>query len=77
MARIGRVAVRRNERGKGFGKKLMLEDIRYAEEPGFASINLDAQISSIPFYGKLGFVGKGEIFDDAGIPHRHMTLKFR
>ena len=36
-------------------------------------IGLDAQTYAVAFYESLGFTASGEIFDDAGIPHIHMS----
>lgn len=72
--KIGRVAVRRDLRRKGIGTRLMRRGIMQAAECGFRSAILDAQVCSMPFYGRMGFVGEGEAFDDAGIPHMRMRL---
>ena len=74
--KIGRVAVRREYRKRGLGTRLMKLAIAHAVRGGFHGAILDAQVDSIPFYEKLGFSAEGEIFMDAGIPHRGMRLKF-
>jgi predicted GNAT family N-acyltransferase len=33
---------------------------------------LHAQVQALPFYEKAGFRAEGEVFDEAGIPHRRM-----
>lgn len=71
---IGRVAVQKPWRGQGIGKRLMVRLIDLAREQGFRRVFLDAQVEAIAFYRKLGFIPVGEIFMDAGIPHRHMYL---
>ena len=48
--------------------------LKTTRELEFASLVLDSQVPVIPFYEALGFVAEGEIFPDAGIPHRHMRL---
>nr|WP_255538814.1 GNAT family N-acetyltransferase [Polynucleobacter sp. Latsch14-2] len=35
---------------------------------------MHAQVLAIPFYEKLGFQAYGDIYDEAGIPHRNMIL---
>ena len=72
MAKIGRVAVRKAWRGKRIGDTLMRFALQTATDNGFTMAALDAQTYVIPFYERLGFVAEGPIFDDAGIPHRHM-----
>jgi predicted GNAT family N-acyltransferase len=34
---------------------------------------LDAQEQAMPFYASLGYVAEGEMFPEAGIPHRRMV----
>jgi predicted GNAT family N-acyltransferase len=74
VAKIGRVAVALEKRGKGVGRELMIAAMTYARQNGFAECFLTAQVPVIPFYEKLGFVAHGDVFDDCGIPHRAMTL---
>lgn len=72
--KIGRVAVAQAYRGQGVGRELML----FVMEAGFQTypvLLLDAQVPVIPFYERLGFVAEGEVFLDAGIPHRRMTRR--
>jgi predicted GNAT family N-acyltransferase len=73
VAKIGRVAVRKEYRGKGVGEALMRRAMEAARARGMTTAILDAQLPVIPFYERLGFVAEGPIFDDAGIPHRRMT----
>lgn len=72
---IGRVAVLKPWRGMGVGRKLMQQLLILADQRGYSRLFLDAQIDAIGFYRKLGFTATGEIFMDAGIPHRHMFLE--
>lgn len=74
VAKIGRVAVLSPYRSRGIGRLLMRCALDEARNAGFTSAVLDAQVPVIPFYERLGFVAEGPVFDDAGIPHRHMTL---
>ncbi|MBM3275292.1 MAG: GNAT family N-acetyltransferase [Candidatus Sericytochromatia bacterium] len=72
-AKIGRVAVLGEARGRGVGTALMrlLED--YARREGITRVVLDAQFQVIPLYEKLGYEAEGEPFLDAGIVHKRMT----
>lgn len=74
VAKIGRVAVRQSARGRGVGQALMAGALEHAARAGQSVAVLDAQVPVIAFYERLGFVAEGPVFDDAGIPHRHMTL---
>jgi predicted GNAT family N-acyltransferase len=75
LAKIGRVAVRKAWRGKHIGDSLMRFALETATASGFTTAALDAQTYVIPFYERLGFVAEGPVFDDAGIPHRHMRRR--
>jgi predicted GNAT family N-acyltransferase len=67
------VAVLKEYRGRGLGRDLLC----YIMEAGFQrfpTLILDAQLSVIPFYERLGFVAEGDVFLDAGIEHRRMRI---
>lgn len=71
-AKIGRVAVARQARGRGVGAALM----RHIENAVPASeYLLDAQTHALPFYAGLGYSAFGDEFMEAGIPHRHMRKR--
>ena len=74
-AKIGRMAVLKSYRRIGVGKKLLTRAIAAAKRRAVRSIYLHAQVSVIGFYEKAGFRCVGPVFDEAGIPHRKMTLK--
>ncbi|GAB3381254.1 GNAT family N-acetyltransferase [Spongiibacter taiwanensis] len=71
---IGRMAVLAEHRGKGIGRRLLQACIDAATRDGRSALTLSAQCHAIGFYQTLGFVAEGEVFMDAGIPHRQMTL---
>jgi predicted GNAT family N-acyltransferase len=73
--KVGRVAVLKNHRGQGIGRLLMEAALARARTEHFASCELTAQVPVIGFYEKFGFTPHGNIFDEAGIPHRAMTLR--
>ena len=69
---IGRVIT--TERGKGYGKRIMLEGISAAEEYFKASsIDLEAQEYAKGFYEQVGFRQSSAPFILDGIPHIKMT----
>lgn len=74
--RIGRMAVIAAWRGRGVGRALLDAMVREARRRGHQRCRLDAQVTAIGFYERAGFVAHGPVFDDAGIPHRAMTLRF-
>ena len=71
---IGRVAVLKPWRGQDIGRSLMEFLLEQARRLGYRRVFLDAQVEAIEFYRRLGFEPEGEVFMDAGIPHRHMWL---
>ncbi|MFT4171010.1 MAG: GNAT family N-acetyltransferase [Rhodocyclaceae bacterium] len=66
---IGRVAVRKEARGQGVGRELMLALMAAAQTRGMPEIVLNAQLSASEFYRVLGFEVEGEMFMEAGIEH--------
>jgi predicted GNAT family N-acyltransferase len=73
---IGRVAVVADWRGRGVGARLVEVIAREARESGLASVDLDSQTRAVAFYEKLGFEARGDVFLEAGIPHRSMVRIF-
>jgi predicted GNAT family N-acyltransferase len=76
-AKIGRVAVRRSNRGFGIGKLLIAAIEAAPDLRGVHHFLLDAQTHALQFYEGLGYEAYGEEFIDAGIPHRHMKKRNR
>lgn len=74
-AKIGRVAVLPEARGRGIGTQLVRLLMEYARREGRKEAILDAQLSAMSLYEKLGFEAIGEVFLDADILHRRMTRK--
>lgn len=72
-AKVERVCVDSEHRGRGVGASLMraVEDL--ARDLGVRRLMLSAQASAIPFYLQLGYTLEGEAFMEAGIPHRRMA----
>ena len=70
---IGRVIT--TERGKGYGKRIMLEGIAAAKEYFNAKvIEIEAQEYAKGFYEQVGFRQSSAPFILDGIPHIKMTL---
>ncbi|WP_457674600.1 GNAT family N-acetyltransferase [Thiolapillus sp.] len=72
---IGRMAVLREWRGRGVGTALLRALMEEGRKQGFERLILAAQVQAMPFYEKEGFVAEGDVFDDAGIPHRNMVWR--
>ena len=74
QGQIGRMAVLKAYRSEGFGSGLMKALISLGKDQGTTQLMLHAQLTAISFYEQFGFVAKGSIYDEAGIPHRDMIL---
>lgn len=74
MARIGRVCVVPEMRGKGLGAALIKTAMDTARDvPGVRTARLSAQVTAMPFYKGLGFAAQGPVYDDLGVPHQMMV----
>jgi predicted GNAT family N-acyltransferase len=74
VAKIGRMAIKKEYRQQGIGQKLLSTLIQTAKEKGAQECILHAQTHAIAFYAKADFEPHGPIFDEAGIPHVEMRL---
>ena len=75
VAHLGRICVRADQRGTGLGAAIVRALEERAADRGLRVASLGAQTRAIEFYERLGYVAHGPEFDDAGIPHRHMTRR--
>ena len=73
VGRIGRMAVHRVLRGSRLGRDVLRALMQAAAERGDHEVVLHAQRSAEGFYARLGFVPRGEPFEEAGIVHIEMT----
>ncbi len=76
-AKIGRVAVLKEYRGKNIGKLIIQEIIDYAKNSDISILLLAAQSYVTGFYEQLGFRPYGKEFLDANIPHYMMRLELQ
>ncbi|HEX2831153.1 MAG TPA: GNAT family N-acetyltransferase [Burkholderiales bacterium] len=74
---IGRMAVLKSWRGRGVGSAILERLIDFARREGCSEVRLHAQTHALAFYARFGFVAVGEEFDEAGMPHRVMTLDLK
>jgi predicted GNAT family N-acyltransferase len=73
VAKIQRMAVVDDVRGRGVGKALLRFLETEATRRGARQLTLGAQVHAREFYEKAGYRAYGPVFDDAGIPHVAMT----
>jgi ElaA protein len=71
-ASFGRAVVKKPERGKGIGDELVINSIKNIPEP---IIKISAQSYLKDFYGRHGFVAKGDEYLEDGIPHTAMYIE--
>jgi predicted GNAT family N-acyltransferase len=71
---FGRMAVLKPNRKRGVGDAIMRAAIASAAAAKLPEIYLHAQLTALPFYSGLGFIGYGEEFIDADMPHIAMRL---
>ena len=72
--KVSRMAVLPVHRGRDFGRQVLEAIIHAARGLGMERLYLHAQAHAGGFYRKAGFVGSGDIFDEADIPHIAMAL---
>jgi predicted GNAT family N-acyltransferase len=77
LGRIGRVCLLPAARRRGWGKGLLEFVVSDAVALDLRELVLDAQVQTMPFYERFGFTPEGDLFDDAGIPHRRMRRRLR
>jgi len=63
---LGRMVVRKSARGRGLAQVLMARALEIA---GDKPLYLHAQDYVTTLYAKFGFERRGELFQEAGIPH--------
>lgn len=67
-----RIAVLKEFRGKGLGKILIDELEKRAKSEGAKEVYLEAQVSALGFYEKLGFKSYGDVYVEDAIDHKMM-----
>lgn len=72
--KIGRMAVLKGWRGQNVGRAVLTKLIDVGIEQGLNRLELSSQLHAIAFYQKAGFREHGDVYLDANIPHRKMTL---
>ena len=70
--KIGRMAVLSKRRGKGIGRLILEYLMDLARQRHFCKAILHAQLHAEGFYLKCGYKPLGQVFTEAGIPHRLM-----
>ena len=71
-AKFGRLAVRRDRRGRGIGGALLQAAEEQARAAGASRMGLAAQTGAMGLYTSAGYAAYGPEYEDEGIPHRNM-----
>ena len=69
VARLGRMAVEPDARGRGIGALLLEEAERGAAGAGVGRVRLHAQARAVPLYARRGYEQVGDPFVEEGIDH--------
>src|SRR5687768_12274047 len=59
---VGRVAVLKEDRSKGYGRAVMFALHEEARKRGAGGITLAAQLHAVGFYERLGYIARGGVF---------------
>jgi YbgC/YbaW family acyl-CoA thioester hydrolase len=73
VARIGRMAVKKQMRGSDLGRRVLHVLMDAAQNRGDTQVILHAQCSAEGFYKRSGFDPHGAVFEEAGIAHIEMV----
>lgn len=72
--KIGRIAVKKEYRGKQYGDMLVKMLVNKAFMSGAKEVYVGAQIQAVGFYKTIGFKEIGDEYIEANIPHIDMVL---
>ncbi len=75
QARIGRMAVDRNQRGRGVGTAVLALLEEAARQRQVNVVELHAQQHAVGFYEQCGYATEGDLFEEAGIAHVRMRRR--
>jgi predicted GNAT family N-acyltransferase len=73
--RIGRMAVLKNYRRQGIGRKMIPALMNYGRKNSITDFHVSSQVIAVDFYKKMGFEPTGKEFLEAGIKHINMNQK--
>ncbi len=72
--RMLQVAVDSKYQGEGVGKKLVDYAIKRAKKTGYKQMYMNAMLSVVDYYEKMGFEKVGDVFEDKGITFLKMSI---
>lgn len=71
---LGRIAVKKDYRGQGLGRKIVQKGIDTVRSSGARNIRIEAQAHLEDFYKETGFITVSGIYSVDDIPHLQMIL---
>jgi predicted GNAT family N-acyltransferase len=74
VAKIGRVAVERDWRGRGIASHMLGAAVAVARQRGCREARLASQVAAKGLYERAGFTAVSEQFEEAGIAHVWMRM---
>ncbi|HRI01810.1 MAG TPA: GNAT family N-acetyltransferase [Saprospiraceae bacterium] len=74
--KMRQVAVSPNFQYIGIGKELVYFSEQFLIKKNFNRVSLHARDTAVPFYLKLNYLIKGDVFEEVGIPHVKMFKEF-
>jgi predicted GNAT family N-acyltransferase len=74
-AKIGRMAVLADHRGRGIGAQVLEVLEQAGIERGVRHFKLSAQLHAKGFYQSCGYTAVGDVYDEVGIPHIAMEKR--
>ena len=74
-AKIGRMAVLAEHRGRGIGGKVLEALEREGVARGIRCFKLSAQVTARAFYERHGYIALGDVYDEVDIPHIAMEKR--
>lgn len=77
LFKMRQVAVDLDYQGQGVGQILVKFAEQLAVAKNIQSIELNARVTAVPFYLKLGYDLCGDVFEEVTIPHRKMIKKLQ
>lgn len=75
--KMRQVAIDENFQSSGAGTQLVQFSEVFAKSKGFSKMELHARLQAVPFYKKLGYKSKGDIFQEVNIDHLFMFKKWK
>lgn len=73
--RMMQVAVDSLHQGEGIGRQLVAYAEQRAREAGYETIIMNAMLSVVDFYEKLGYTQEGDLFAEQGLTFAKMVRK--